>query len=334
MTTTTKDVAERFAALALAHVSREYPNKLDHVMADASEVQGPRALHPIFFGSYDWHSCVHGYWLLARVLRRYPDLKQAREITALFDESITQANVSQEYAYLERPTSRGFERPYGWGWLLALQAELEQHKNGAGARAAATLRPLAEMFAERFRAFLPLCDYPIRTGVHSSMAFALRLAADYAEPNDGELFTLMRDKVFAWFGADLNAQAWEPSQDDFLSPTLMEAECMRRFMAPAAFRAWFADFLPNARDASPASLFTPARVSDRTDGKIAHLDGLNFSRAWCWRAIARALDERDPTATRARTAAETHINTSLAHVAGDYMGEHWLATFALLALEA
>jgi len=334
MTTLTKDIAEKFATLALAHVGREYPNKLDHVMADASEVQGPRALHPIFFGSYDWHSCVHGYWLLARVLRRYPDLKQAREIAGLFSERITSANVAVECAYLDRPTSRGFERPYGWGWLLALQAELDLHTSGPGARAAQTLRPLAEMFAERFRAFLPLCDYPIRTGVHSSMAFALRLAADYAEPNDGELYALMREKVLAWFGADLDAQAWEPSQDDFLSPTLMEAECMRRFMAPAAFRAWFADFLPNARDASPASLFTPARVSDRTDGKIAHLDGLNFSRAWCWRSIARALDERDPTSTRARAAAETHINASLAHIAGDYMGEHWLATFALLALEA
>jgi hypothetical protein len=334
MTTLTKDIAEKFAALALAHVGREYPNKLDHVMADATEVQGPRALHPIFFGSYDWHSCVHGYWLLARVLRRYPDLEQAREIAALFDERINAANVAAECAYLERPASRGFERPYGWGWLLALQAELEQHTDGAGARAAEKLRPLAEMFAARFRAFLPLCDYPIRTGVHSSMAFALRLSADYAEPNDGELFALMRDKLFAWFGEDRGAHAWEPSQDDFLSPTLMEAECMRRFMAPAAFRAWFADFLPNARDAAPASLFAPARVSDRTDGKIAHLDGLNFSRAWCWRSIARALGEHDPVALRARTAADAHINASLAHVAGDYMGEHWLATFALLALEA
>ncbi|PZO55673.1 MAG: DUF2891 domain-containing protein [Alphaproteobacteria bacterium] len=331
MTTLTKDIAEKFAALALAHVSREYPNKLDHVMASADDVKGPRALHPIFFGSYDWHSCVHGYWLLARVLRRYPDLKQASEIKALFAERITAANVAAECAYLDRPASRGFERPYGWGWLLALQAELEQH---ADAHAADTLRPYAEMFAARFRAFLPLCDYPIRTGVHSSMAFALRLAADYAEGADGDLFALMRDKVFAWFGNDRGAQAWEPSQDDFLSPTLMEAECMRRFMAPTAFRAWFADFLPDARNGKPASLFTPARVSDRSDGKIAHLDGLNFSRAWCWRSISSALDERDPVAARARLAANEHIDASLAHVAGDYMGEHWLATFALLALEA
>jgi hypothetical protein len=331
MTVLTRNIAEKFAGLALAHVSREYPNKLDHIMASADDVKSPRALHPIFFGSYDWHSCVHGYWLLARVLRRYPDLKQAGEIKELFAERITAANVAVECAYLERPLSRAFERPYGWGWLLALQAELEQHHD---ARAADTLRPYAEMFASRFRAFLPLCDYPIRTGVHSSMAFALRLAADYAEGADGELYALMRDKVFAWFGEDRGAQAWEPSQDDFLSPTLMEAECMRRFMAPSAFRAWFADFLPEARDSRPASLFTPARVSDRTDGKIAHLDGLNFSRAWCWRSIASALDERDPVAARARSAADVHIGASLAHVAGDYMGEHWLATFALLALEA
>ncbi|MBC7768710.1 MAG: DUF2891 domain-containing protein [Phycisphaerales bacterium] len=333
MTTLTRDIAEKFAALALAHVSREYPHKMDHVMASAADVIGPRAAHPIFFGSYDWHSCVHGYWLLARLLRRYPDFTAADEIKTLFDERITATNVAAECAYLARPASRAFERPYGWGWLLALQAELDQHADGAGERAANALRPLAEAFAARFRAFLPLADYPIRTGVHSSTAFALRLAADYAEPNDGELYALMREKVFAWYGADRGAQAWEPSQDDFLSPTLMEAECMRRFLAPAAFRTWFNDFLPNAQSGEPATLFTPARVSDRTDGKIAHLDGLNFSRAWCWRSIAAALD--DPrTAHIAREAADTHIRASLPHVAGDYMGEHWLATFALLALEA
>ena len=334
MTALTRDVADKFAALALAHVGREYPNKLDHVMAGPADVIGPRAAHPIFFGSYDWHSCVHGYWLLARLLRRYPDFAHAGAIAALFDERITPANVSAECAYLARPEARGFERPYGWGWLLALQAELTQHKAGAGARAAKTLQPLAQAFTDRFKAFLPLADYPVRTGVHTSTAFALRLAADYAEPNDPDLFNLMRDKVFAWYGGDRGAQAWEPSQDDFLSPTLMEAECMRRFLAPAAFRAWFRDFLPHAEDGAPAALFTPARVSDRSDGKIAHLDGLNFSRAWCWRAIAAAHDGEGKLARAARGAGEAHITASLPHVAGDYMGEHWLATFALLALEA
>lgn len=334
MTALTRDIAEKFARLALAHVSREYPNIMHHVMSGPSDVIGPRAAHPIFFGSYDWHSCVHGYWLLARLLRRYPDIATAAQIEALFDERITPANVAGETSYLARPEARSFERPYGWGWLLALQSELDQHRDGAGARAAQTLRPLAGVFADRFRAFLPLCDYAIRTGVHSSTAFALRLAADYAEPNDPELFALMRDKVLAWYGADRDGQAWEPSQDDFLSPTLMEAECLRRYLASAAFRAWFADFLPRAAQRAPAALFAPARVSDRTDGKIAHLDGLNFARAWCWRSIAGALGDDHPAAAPARAAAHAHIAASLPHVAGDYMGEHWLATFALLALEA
>ncbi len=333
MTTLARDIAEKFATLALAHVGREFPHKMDHVMASDADVIGPRAAHPIFFGSFDWHSCVHGYWLLARLLRRYPDFAHANDIAALFDERITPANVAAECAYLARPASRGFERWYGWGWLLALQAELDQHDNGAGKAAAETLLPLAEAFAQRFKDFLPLGDYPIRTGMHSSTAFALRLGADYAERRDPDLFALMRDKAFAWYAGDTGAQAWEPSQDDFLSPTLMEAECMRRFLAPAAFRVWFNDFLPDAQSGEPGSLFSPARVSDRTDGKIAHLDGLNFSRAWCWRSIAATLD--DPrTAQVARDAADLHIKASLPHVAGDYMGEHWLATFALLALEA
>lgn len=333
MTKLTREIAEKFASLALAHVSREYPNIMHHVMANPGDVIGPRQAHPIFFGSYDWHSCVHGYWLMARLMRRFPDFAAAKQIGALFDERITATNVAGELAYISTPQSRGFERPYGWGWLLALQFELDRHKDGVGGRAADTLRPLAEAFAARFSSFLPLADYPVRTGVHSSTAFALRLAADYAEPNDPDLYALMRDKVLAWYGGDRGAQAWEPSQDDFLSPTLMEAECMRRFLAPAAFRAWFAEFLPQAADGEPATLFIPARVSDRSDGKIAHLDGLNFARAWCWRSIASALGAH-PAASRAREAAERHIAASLRHVAGDYMGEHWLATFALLALEA
>jgi Protein of unknown function (DUF2891) len=333
MTALTPALAEAFAALALAHVEREFPNKMDHVITGPAEIIGPRAAHPIFFGSFDWHSCVHGYWLLARLSRRFPKFATAPKIGALFAARLTAENVTAECAYLERASARGFERPYGWAWLLALQAELELHKDGAGARAAETLRPLAEMFAARFSDFLPLCDYPVRTGVHTSTAFALRLAADYAEGAEGDLFALMRDKAFAWYGDDVGAQAWEPSQDDFLSPTLMEAACMRRFLAPPAFRAWFARFLPRARDREPAALFAPVRVSDRSDGKIAHLDGLNLSRAWCWRSIAAALDDAD-AARAARETAHAHIDASLPHVAGDYMGEHWLATFALLALGA
>ena len=334
MTALTRDIAEKFAGLALAHVSREYPNFMQHGMAGPEDIIGPRAAHPIFFGSYDWHSCVHGFWLLARLMRRHPDLTLASAIEDLFAERITEPNVGAEIAYLARPSARGFERPYGWSWLLALQAELNQHTQNASKQAAATLQPLTDAFAARFKSFLPLADYPVRTGVHTSTAFALRLSADYAEPNDPALFAQMRDRVLSWYRSDTDAQAWEPSQDDFLSPSLMEAECMRRFMAPQAFRAWFAQFLPDAAKYEPATLFAPARVSDRSDGKIAHLDGLNLSRAWCWRSIARALGDDDPTALVAIEAAERHIAAALPHVTGDYMGEHWLATFALLALEA
>ncbi len=334
MTTLTKELAEKFAALGLSHVGREFPNKLDHVMGDADDVRTPRSLHPIFFGSFDWHSCVHGHWLLARLLHRYADLRAADAIVEHFSHRVTAENVEVELAYLSRPESRGFERPYGWGWLLALQSELECARDATLRRAADTLRPLAEAFAARFKTFLPLCDYPVRSGMHASTAFALRTGADYAERLDPELFELMQAKALSWFGDDCDAQAWEPSQEDFLSPTLMQAECMRRFLPTPAFSRWFEQFLPRAASELPAPLFVPARVSDRSDGRIAHLDGLNFSRAWCWRAIASALPANSEAATQARLAAERHIAASLPYIAGEYMGEHWLATFALLALDA
>lgn len=333
MTTLTLEIAEKFAGLALGHVSREFPYKMDHVLTGSQDAIVPRAAHPIYFGSFDWHSCVHGFWLMARLVRRHPEMSRAAEIRALFAERFTAESVAGEVAYLARPYARGFERPYGWGWLLALQAELELHETGEIAEAGRLHRPLAEAFAQRFRDFLPLADYPVRTGVHSSTAFAIRMAADWAEAFDPRLFDLMRDKAVAWYGGDRDCQAWEPSQDDFHSPALSEAECMRRVLSPAQFREWLGRFMPRIAQGHPMSLFSPAKVSDRTDGKIAHLDGLNFSRAWCWRAMAAQLGDH-PISARAREAAQRHLDASLPHVAGDYMGEHWLATFALLALEA
>ena len=327
----TPELAAKFATIALGHVTQEYPHKLDHIMSGPGDSRTPRDLHPIFFGSFDWHSCVHGYWLLATLRRLYPDLPQAGEIDALFAQAFTVEKVEAERAYLDPPSSRGFERPYGWAWLLKLQAELLEHD----APWAARLAPLAQAFAQRFRDFLPLATYPIRTGVHSSTAFALALAQDYAVATDDVAFTqLLRHKAIGWFSQDQADQAREPSGDAFLSPALMEAECMRRLLSPREFRAWFTTFLPDVARRSPASLFIPATVSDRSDGKIAHLDGLNFSRAWCWRAIAGVLDENDPTRLVALETADAHIQASLAHVSGDYMGEHWLASFALLALMA
>lgn len=327
----TPEIAAGFARIALGHVSREYPHKLDQVLTADSDLSPPRVQHPIFHGSFDWHSCVHGYWLLAAVRRRFPDLAEAAHIDALFADAFTPEKVEVERAFLDAPQSRGFERPYGWAWMLKLQAELESLDGPWADRTA----PLARAFADRFRNHLPLATYPVRTGVHSSTAFALALALDYARvAGDEGLEDLLKAKALSWHRGDRDCQAWEPSGEDFLSPALMEAECLRRVLPPMEFRAWFSAFLPRAAAGDPASLFTPARVSDRSDGKIAHLDGLNLSRAWCWRNIAAALDAGDPVAEAARGAADRHLDASLPHVAGDYMGEHWLASFALLALTA
>ncbi len=324
----TPELTSRFARIALGHLGREYPHKLDHVMAGPEDVRSPRELHPIFFGSFDWHSCVHGYWLLARLIRLAPDIAEAEAIGDLFEAQLTPDKVAAELAYLHRPASRGFERPYGWAWLLMLQAELSER---ADPRWAARLSPLARAFADRFRDFLPKATYPIRTGTHFNTAFALRLAHEYAAAfDDAELAGLLTRTARAWYQADVDCQAWEPSGDDFLSPALMEAECLRRLLPPDEFRTWLARFLPRLADRQPAALFEPAVVSDRTDGKIAHLDGLNLSRAWCWRALAPAL----PPSVGAQDAADRHLQASLPHVSGDYMGEHWLASFALLALTA
>lgn len=327
----TPALASQFARIALSHVAREYPNKMDHVLDGPGDIRGPRDLHPIFCGSFDWHSCVHGYWLLATLLRLQPGIPEAPAIRALFDDAFTPAKVAAECAYLDRPSARGFERPYGWGWLLKLQAELMAHD----APWAAAHQPLATAFADRFRDFLPRAAYPIRSGVHSSTAFALALASDYARAvGDDALLGLFQAKARDWHLADRDAPAWEPSGDEFLSATLTTAECLRRLLPRDEYLGWLAAYLPRMAQQQPATLFTPATVSDRTDGKIVHLDGLNLSRAWCWREIAAALPSGDPARAAAAQAAERHLAASLPHVAGDYMGEHWLASFALLALTA
>jgi hypothetical protein len=328
----TPEIAERFARIALGHVAREYPNKLDHVMAADEDARTPRDLHPIFYGSYDWHSCVHGYWMLARLYRQFPNAVFAGDVAGQLEEAFTADNVAGELAYLRRPHSKGFERPYGWAWLLMLQAELKRHESAEGKRWAKALQPLADGFAWRFKDFLPRADYPIRGGAHANTAFALLLASIYADiAEDHDLDQAIRIKANAWYGRDHDAQAWEPSGDDFLSPTLIEAQLMRKLLKYDAFRAWLTHFLPRLAEGQPETLFEPVAVSDRSDGKIAHLDGLNLSRAWAWKALAPALD--GPSAERALAAARKHMSASLPHVAGDYLGEHWLATYAVLALD-
>ena len=313
----TPEVANRFAEIALGHVAKEFPHKLDHVLEGPEDALPPRDLHPIFFGSFDWHSCVHGWWSLLTLRRLSPQIAESLEIAQLADASFTADNVSLELRYLDRPLSGPFERPYGWAWLLMLHLEASRHEDHAWA---AELEPLARAFADRFRRYLQILTYPIRAGTHFNTAFALVLALDWAERFDVELAELIRARANHWFGGDRDCQAWEPGGDDFLSPALMEALLMSRVLGRQQFGDWFIAFLPRLSEKQPATLFTPATVSDRSDGKIAHLDGLNLSRAWCWRSLGYP----EP--------AEAHLDAALPHLSGDYMGEHWLQSFALLAL--
>jgi len=322
----TPAIAERFASIALGHVTREYPHKLDQVLEGPEDLLSPRALHPIFFGSFDWHSCVHGYWLLLRTLRLYPDMPSSVRIRTLADEMFTADKVAGELDYLDRAYTGGFERPYGWAWLLMLHAEAQRHD----ADWAAELRPLADAFAARFRAFLPKLTYPIRTGTHYNSAFALVLAGEWAAANDPALAQLIGERARSYYLEDRACPGWEPGGDDFLSSALIEALLMKRVLPREEFAGWLALFLPSLAAEEPKSLFTPATVSDRSDGKIAHLDGTNLSRAWCWRGLVDGL--APDLAALAHETADRHLKASLPHVAGDYMGEHWLATFALLAL--
>ena len=322
-------LAAKFAAIALGHVGKEYPHKLDHVLLGDEDALPPRALHPIFFGSFDWHSCVHGWWTLLTLRRLFPQMAAAPAIAARADEMLVADKVAAELAYLDRPQSAGFERPYGWGWLLYLHLEASRHGDRSWASA---LEPLARAFAGRLDTYLAKLTYPIRVGTHFNTAFALILALEWAEQFDCQLAASIRSWAVEKFAHDRDCQAWEPGGDEFLSPALIEALCMARVLEGDAFASWFAAFLPRLPDRQPATLFTPAFVSDRSDGKIAHLDGLNLSRAWCWRSIAPLLAE-DESAV-ALTAADEHLASAVPHVAGDYMGEHWLASFALLAMLA
>ena len=316
--------------MTLGHVGREYPNHLSHALEGPEDARTPSELHPIFYGSFDWHSCVHGWWQLLRLIRLYPDLPIAAEVRARADAMLVPDKVAAEIAYFERPSAGGFERPYGWAWLLALHDEASRHDAGW----AQALEPFALFLAERFRTFLPRLTYPLRVGTHFNTSFALTLAWDWAEGRDNGLRSLIAQSVITWFDRDIDCQAWEPGGDEFLSPALTEALVMSRVFDAPSFRNWFDAFLPRVGEGEPATLFTPAIVSDRNDGKITHLDGLNLSRAWCWRTIAGKLGADHPVAARAEAAAADHLAASLPHIGDNYMGEHWLATFALLALAA
>jgi hypothetical protein len=325
----------RFAARALANLVREYPNQPGHVLAGPADLVPTRALHPAFYGSYDWHSAVHMHWLLARLVRAAPTLPERAAIVELFERHCTPKAIAGECAYFARPHTQSFERTYGWAWLLALAAELAQSDDARLRHCGANVAPLAAIVVARYHAYLPRARHPIRHGVHANSAFGLALALDYARVAGDVAFAgLLTATARAWYGSDRNAPAaWEPSGADFLSPALMEADLMRRVLAAGEFARWLGDFLPGLADGLPATLMTPVPVADRADPQLVHLDGLNLSRAWCMRGIAAALAGDDPRVPVLSAAAAAHSAAGMEGLeSGEYVGEHWLATFAVLAL--
>lgn len=328
-------LASRWAEVALGNVGQPYPYKLDQLLRTGADVLPPRTIHPAFWGSYDWHSCVHMHWTLVRLLRRCPGHRHAADTLRHLATRFTRENLDGEMQSLARPGHASFERPYGWGWLLKLATELRALAKEVpdAAAPAAALAPLAQAIADRLLDFLPRVDYPTRAGAHGNTAFALLLALDYAEAIEHRsLIALIGQRAERWFGRDRRYPAdYEPSGEDFLSPGLVEAALVRRAVDGCSFADWWAQFEP-----APAALATwlaPVRVSDPHDPKIVHLHGLNLSRAWCWRQLLPELPP--PLADAVRSAVEEHLRASLpAASEGDYVGTHWLASFALLALDA
>jgi hypothetical protein len=314
----TEEQARAFAAAALANVLQAYPRHLAHLLTGPGEELEPRKLHPAFYGSYDWHSAVHMHWLLARVLRLHPGLAQKTEIIGVLDKHLASQPLAAELRYFHSPAGRTFERPYGWAWLLELQAELLRLGNATWSGA---VQPLAAELARRMTRFVSGAPYPIRAGSHGNTAFACLLALDYARtaPNQ-ELRTQIEAAALRWYRADRDAPfAYEPSLDDFLSPALVEAALMNEILEPDEFGAWRRGFFST----NPGELLRPPVVADRADPKQSHLDGLALTRAWCFRKLGD------------NEAAERHLAAALPHVVGgDYVGEHWLASFAVLALSA
>jgi hypothetical protein len=327
--------AAAFARLALKGLAKEYPNKPGDVLNSDADVKGPRVVHPAFYGCFDWHSSVHGHWMLVRLLRLFPDLPEKQQIRTVLARHLTAKNLQAETAVLTRPNAQSFERPYGWAWLLKLAEELHRWDDPEAREWSRNLQPLVDRIVARYLAFFPRQTYPIRSGVHASTAFGLAFALDYAQTvGHKPLRELIEQRSRTYFGKDAGIPAaWEPDGADFFSPSLMEADLMRRVLPPAEFQDWLRRFLPELAKGEPKTLFVPATVTDRTDPQLVHLDGLNLSRAWCMRSIAAALSRGDPARKMLAESAARHAEAGLRHVAsGDYAGEHWLASFAVYML--
>ncbi|MBR9920096.1 MAG: DUF2891 domain-containing protein [Bacteroidetes bacterium] len=326
----TQKGASFFARMALDCMQREYPNKLNQVLPDSSMLKEPRALHPAFYGCFDWHSSVHGHWMLTRLLKQFPNLPEAEEIRRKLGENLTKENLEGELAYF-RQSSKSWERMYGWAWLLKLGQELQSWEDAEGQQWYANMLPLIEAIRERYLNFLPVQSIPVRTGVHPNTAFGMSFAWDYAEATaDEEFMSAIRRRAMVYYGEDTNCPAsWEPSGEDFLSPCLEEANLMAKVLPAAAFEAWFDRFI---KSDELESVLHPVAVSDRSDPKIVHLDGLSLSRAWCLYGLRLKVKDAALSDRLVKAAAE-HLNYTLPNIATEhYEGSHWLASFAVYAL--
>jgi hypothetical protein len=328
------DVAatERFAKLALDCVHREFPNKISHVMSSAEDAKTPHELTPVFYGCYDWHSAVHGHWLLVRLCRTQPDAPFVLNAMAALDKSFTAENVAAELVYMRAKGRGTFERPYGLAWLLQLSAELREWDDAQAQEWAITLRPLEQEAAIRLKLWLPKLSHPVRTGEHSQTAFALGLVLDWARTSgDVEMVDLVTQRSKDFYLADRAANlAFEPDGQAFLSPIIAEADLMRRVLAPQEFAEWLQRFLPELRPNREKDWLKPAIVSDKTDGHLVHLDGLNLSRSWMLEGIVSGLPAEDVRIPVLRDAASAHRDSGIAAFSSEhYEGSHWLGSFAV-----
>lgn len=322
--------AGRFAALALACVQKEYPNKIAHVLNSPADVKGPRALTPAFYGCFDWHSSVHGHWLLARLIRTFPNAPFAASALAALKANITPANIAVEVTYINGEGRESFERPYGLAWLLQLSAELREMQTPEAKALSSALTPLEDAVVGRLNAWLPKLAYPIREGEHPQTAFSFGLILDYARAVNPALVKTVEGKVREFHLKDRDCPiGYEPSGQDFLSPCIAEADLMRRVLPPAEFATWLTGFLPKLPTADSGEWLPIGVVTDKADGKLAHLDGLNLSRAWMLEGIASGLPADDMRRRSLMAASRTHATSGLAAVTGEhYAGGHWLGSFA------
>lgn len=329
------DQANTLIELPLSCVEKEYPNKLNQIIDSSAHLQSPRGLHPIFYGCFDWHSAAHGYWSMVSLLQQFPEMDRADEAKAILIRTLTKDLVIKELSYFEAEINQGFERTYGWAWLLKLAEALHQWKDSEqaslGPELAENLAPLTDYIVQSYLNFLPKLVYPIRVGEHTNTAFGLAFAYDYARTiNNQDLQNMIAQRARDFYLNDRRCPiTWEPSGYDFLSPCLAEVDLMRRVLEPKKFSKWLNKFMPSLR--SRRYQLEVGRVGDRSDGKLVHLDGLNFSRAWALYGLANS----SPKYAHLRSVADKHMAYSYPNLVGDsYEGGHWLGSFAIYALNA